>query len=217
MERRVRFSSNPCEEIKERCGIIELQAFRGNNSSYIVKELAILDMQTCVMYHYLFKPPFSFKKLNSKAKKTNRWLMRHFHHIDWYDGYTCLANLESIMYHYCNKFTRIYTRGLEKCNWIQLYTTASVFDVTVDKSFNYQIGDVCISTKSEEHGKRHCAINNAYRLAAFLQPKTFDRSGGGGERYKYEECEGTLHQYYSRLGQENTSQDGFTSIPTEIS
>lgn len=215
MEQRVTFSNN-INEVLERCGVIEFQAFRGNNNRYIVKELVILDMQTCVIYPFLFKPPFSFQKLNHKSKRTNRWLTKNFHHIAWDDGYTSLKDLESIMYHYCNKFTKLYTRGFEKRNWIQLYTTAPVFDVTVDKTFDYDVSDVCISTKSEEHSKWHCAIRNAYRLAAFLQTTSLS-SGEGNGGYKYEECYETLHQYYSRPRQEHTSQDGFTTISTNSS
>ena len=215
MERKVTFSSQ-VKEIKERSGIIEFQAFRGNNDKYIVKELVILDLQTYVIYTFLFKPPFSFNKLNSKSKRTNKWLTRNFHHIAWDDGYTSFKGLENIMYHYCSKFTKLYTRGLEKRNWIQLYTAKDVIDVKIDKLFDFEVDNVCILTKNDEHTRFQCAVKNAYRLAAYLQPSTME-SGGGRGRYKSEENEETYHEYYVRLQQENTYQDDFTEISADIS
>lgn len=207
LEGKVTFSTVPIE-IKERYGIIEFQAFRRNNNNYIVKELVILDLLTFMVYPFLFKPPCSFNKLNAKTRKTNKWLTQNFHHIDWNDGYTNLRDLQNIMYHFCSKFTRLYTRGLEKRNWIQQYSTTPVFDVKIDKTFKYEMNDVCILTKSEKHSHYQCAMVNAYRLASFLQPTALlcgGGSGGGIEGYKYGECEGTLHEYYSSHGQENTS------------
>ena len=194
----------------EKSGVIEFQAFRGNNDRYIVKELVILDLQTCVIYNFLFKPPFTFNNLNSKSKRTNNWLTRNLHHIGWNEGFTSFEEVESIMNHYCSKFARLYTKGLEKCNWIQLHTTTDVIDVKMDKCFEYEPNNMCILTKDEKHATSHCAVKNAYRLAAFLE------SGGGTGGYKSGESEGTHHQYYSRLQRDNTYQDGITEVSANI-
>lgn len=212
MEGRVTFSDK-VTEIKERSGIVDFQAFRGTKDEYIVKELVILDLKTYAIYPFLFKPPFPFNKLNSKCKRTNNWMVRYFHNIKWNEGFTSLKDLENIMFHYCSKFTKIYTRGLEKKNWIQLYTTSEVIDVKMDKTFDYEIDNICILTKNTKHAQLQCAIKNAYRLAAFLQLSTTD-SGGGNGGYIKEECEETYHQYYSRLREENTYEDGNTRVST---
>lgn len=204
MESKVTFHDK-VETIKERSCIIEFQAFRGNNDEYIVKELVILDLLTYVIYPFLFKPPFSFNKLNSKSKRTNKWIIKNFHHIGWREGHTDYKDLENIMYHYCSRFTKIYTRGLEKRNWIQLFTTKDVVEVKLDNTVDFEINNICILTKSEKHALSQCAIKNVYRLAAFL-------NGG----YKYGEEEETRHQYYSRLRQDNTSHDGFTGLSTSV-
>jgi hypothetical protein len=187
--------------------IIEFQAFRGNNKRYIIKELVILDLQTYVIYPFMFKPPVSFNKLNLKAKITNRWIAKNFHHIEWNEGFTSYKDLENIMFHFCQEFTKVYTKGLEKSNWIKLFTTGEVIEVKVDKSFDCGINNVCILSKNKQHRHLQCAVKNAYRLAAFLQstirntgvPKinTNDddggRSGGESEAYKYEGSVETYH------------------------
>lgn len=215
MEREVTWSSQICSQVKERSGIIEFQAFRGNNDRYIVKELIILDLQTYVIYNFLFKPPFPFNKLNSKSKRVNKWLTRNLHHIGWSEGYTGYEEVERIMNHYCSKFTRLYTTGLEKRNWIRLYTTKDVIDVKMDKCFEFVMGDICILTKNDKHAQSHCAVKNAYRLAAFLHPCLMEGGGGTGG-YKSGESEEVHHQYYSGLQRENTYQDGITEVSANI-
>jgi hypothetical protein len=207
MERKVTFTDHR-DEIKERCGIIEFQAFRVNNNKFIIKELVVLDLETFVIYPFLFKPPFPFNRLNQKWQKTNKWLMRNFHYTDWNEGFTSFKELENIMYHYCNKFTRLYTRGMEKRNLIQLYTSADVINVNIEKTFKLATDNVCILTKNDEHGRFQCAIKNAYRLAAFLCHTSVPSGGGNGE-YKTGEEEETRHEYYSRLQREHTFQNGF--------
>lgn len=177
MEGKVCF--NETEVIQENACVIEFQAFRGNKGEYIIKELVILDLLTCVVYPFLFEPPFSFSKLNAKSKKTNKWMIKNFHNIKWYEGFTSYTNLERVLYHFCNKFTKVYTRGQEKRNWIQMYTKNQVFDVKLDKSFEFdKCACICISVKNDQHKKSQCALKNAYRLAAFLH-SIKGMSGGG--------------------------------------
>lgn len=153
----------------EKSCIIEFQAFRSNKNRFIIKELVILDLLTCVAYPFTFMPPFSFRKLNSKARKTNKWISKNFHHIDWYDGFITYSNLHSIMYHFCKEFGKIYTRGSEKKTWIQQYTHCDVLDVTIDKTFPFQHQNVCFSSRNPKHAQSQCALQNAYHLAAFLE------------------------------------------------
>lgn len=216
MEGRVRFCEK-IEEINDKPCVIELQAFRGNKDEYIIKELVILDLLTCVVYSFLFKPPFPFKKLNAKAKKTNKWLVKNFHNIEWCEGFTSYKNLENIMYHFCNEFTTIYTKGIEKRDWIQMYTTCRVINVQMSKDDHFNtFENICISVKSKNHRKSQCALKNVYRLAAFLE-QTIETSGGGNGVYKYQEEPQTQHEYYSSLQDENTyitNEDGFSTVPT---
>ena len=172
--------------------VIEFHAFRGNDDKFIIKELVILDLLTFVVYPFMFEAPFSFNKLNAKAKTTNKWMSKYFHHIQWYEGYITYTNLHSIMFEFCSKYNLIYTRGLEKCNWIQRYTHDRVIDIHIDKDFKYQSANCCISVKNPKHGQTQCALHNAYRLAAYLNETCICGGGwwgvvgGGGGLYMSE-------------------------------
>ena len=106
MENTVHFRQTP-----DKSCIIEFQAFVGNRNEFIVKELVITDLNTNIMCYFLFKPPFSFKKLSGKAARTNKWLMKNYHHISWNEGFTEYKELDNIMYHYAQQYTIIYTKG----------------------------------------------------------------------------------------------------------
>lgn len=205
------------EELDVKPCVIDFQAFRNNDDRFIIKELVILDLLTFVAYPFTFEAPFSFNKLNAKAKITNKWITKHFHHIHWYEGFISYSNLHSIMFNFCNKYSHIYTRGLEKKKWIQTYTHGDVFNITIEKEFNINLGSICVAAKDLKHGQTNCALHNAYRLAAYLK-KTQEcgggsreqKCGGGSGAYKYEETTPLQHEYYSRLRRDNITEDTTT-------
>jgi len=162
MEKRVKFVD------QERSGVIEFQAFKDNNDKFIVKELAILDLSSRVLYHFLFKPPCSFNTLNSKARRTNRWVTNYFSRINWLDGFISYNKLDSIMYRFCSKFKTIYTNGEEKRAWIQMFTTSKVVNYPVSKEFLASKDVWCLAVANEKHANSNCAIKNAYRLAEYM-------------------------------------------------
>jgi len=162
MEKRVKFVD------QERSGVIEFQAFKDNNDKFIVKELAILDLSTNVLYHFLFKPPYSFNSLNSKARRTNRWVTNYFSRINWLDGFISYNKFDSIMYRFCSKFKTIYTNGEEKRAWIQMFTTSNVINYPISKDFLASKDVCCLAVANEKHANSNCAIKNAYRLSEYL-------------------------------------------------
>lgn len=196
------YFSDRVKIIEEKPCVIEFQAFRGNRNEYILKELVIMDLLTYVVYPFLFKPPFPFKKLNAKAKVTNKWIVKNFHHIDWNEGFIDYNEVDDVMYHFCTEFNRIYTKGLEKRNWIQKYSTANVVDVKIDKEFIPCYNNLCVLGKNKSHRLAQCALKNVYRLTSFLNTE-HNCSGGGESEYKYVDLAHTHHDYYSRLQRGN--------------
>lgn len=185
MARKVSFF-NKVEEFGENSCVIEFQAFRGNADEFIIKELVILDLQSGVTNYFLFKPPFSFKYLQKKAARTNKWLINYFHHIPWSDGYTEYNELDNVMYYYCDKYNTIYSTGSEKCKWINMYTSSRVCDYSAYKTKSVS-SSIYIGVKSEKHKHSNCAMANSYQLASALSsscesgnyPSRTSSSGGG--------------------------------------
>ena len=161
--------------------IVEFQSFIGNSNEFIVKELSILDLDTYVTWNFLFKPPYSFKRLNGKAARTNKWLIKNYHHIAWGEGFIEYTALEDIVKHYCSKFSIIHTTGHKKCAWLQQYTSAEVNIFPVcNKSTNINIGDgFCLSIRDERHATTKCALIKTYGILTDMG-KTNPQIGGEG-------------------------------------
>jgi len=164
MTRFVKFQNN----LEMKPGIIEFQSFRNSNKEFIIKELVILDVTTNALFYFLFKPPFSFHSLNVEARRTNRWLSQYFHHITWREGFISYNNLEDIMHNFCYKFSHVYTTGMEKCNWIKMYTTAIVKNCMLQKDYPIYQEQTCINIRNEKHKGSNCALRKAYRLYYYL-------------------------------------------------
>lgn len=223
MERAVSFKDN-VHIIEEHPCIVEFQAFIGNNNEFIIKELTFVDLVRGTTYYFLFKQPFPFSTLTKKAKTTNRWLMNNYHYIGWKEGFTRYKSVDDVMYHFCSKFNRFYTRGEEKRKWIQMYTSDPVINVLIDKGFKVEYHGSCLAVQDSKHNQSQCAMQNAYRLFTFLQ---YDECGGGngcgGESgcggdirgYKYEDMGPTMHEYYSNLRGVNNYSSSSSSISTE--
>ena len=206
MERKVRFSNNDRIINLKEC-VIEFQAFRNNNDRYIVKELVILDISTGISNYFLFKPPFALKSCNTKTYRTNKWLINHFHHITWEEGFTDYKEFDNIMYHYCQQFGKIYTTGVEKVKEIQMYTTSTVVDYDISNTTDYfHYSSICFGVKSDKHKFGNCALLKAYRIAASIFfSQTGSVGGGGRDGYIYESAPQTYHEYYSSLQGSNTA------------
>lgn len=194
--------------------VIEFQAFRGNNDRFIVKELVILDMLTQVAYPFLFEAPCSIRELTAKAKITNRWMTNYFHHIHWHEGFLPYNNIHKIMFHFCKQFTHIYTRGLEKKEWIQQYTNNEVSNIKVDKTFQFDCKYICVSVIDAKHKQSQCALHNAHYLASYLQQQQTEECGGGSGGYKSEEATCPEHHSYSTLSTDNiySSKDDISTV-----
>lgn len=164
--------------LSKKC-VIEFQAFRNNEDRFIIKELSFLDLSTNVVNYFLLKPPFPFKKLNSKSYKTNTWLTKYLHHIQWEEGFTHYKELESIMYHYCQQYDEIYTTGDEKAKWIRMFSTSDVTNITLKKDFATDLNCLCMGVKSSQHKTGNCALSRAYRVGRFIT------SGGGSSIYTH--------------------------------
>lgn len=192
--------------------IVEFQAFVDDSDDFIIKELAIMDLSTHVTHYFLFKPPHSFKLLRGRAARTNKWLMKHYHHIEWMEGFVDYSEVENIISHYCSKFTLIHTTGRKKAAWLQRFTSAQVNNFLLSKFILPDICDgFCLSIRDSKHSTSNCALLKIYKIL-FAMGKTSDQKDGGGmeERYIKESCCGAFHELYTNQRRGNTCKDGVT-------
>lgn len=173
MDRKVKFQNVP----NKQC-IIEFQSFWGNANEFIVKELVIHDLETNVVNYFLFKPPFPFKKLTAKAKRTNHWLTKKFHYISWDEGFTQYKELNNILFFYCQQYGTIYTTGEQKVKFIAQYTTNTVINYIISRNFVCDTGEgFCNSVQHYKHKLANCSLANTYRILASMQRIQNSRGG----------------------------------------
>lgn len=205
MAHHVRFQPTPFKQC-----IIEFQAFIGNSNEYILKELVIMDLDTNVVNYFLFKPPHSIKKLSFKAIKTNKWLTKNYHHINWNEGFTEYKEVDNVMYHYCSQYNTIYTTGLKKCQFIQQYTTNTVQNYKLNKLQEIDVGEgFCNSVKSTKHKTTNCSLVKAFKVITYLRNNV---NVGGDEPYIKEYCTMTTHELYAYSRPDNivVEENGFS-------
>ena len=177
--------------------IFEFQSFIGNSNEFIVKELCIVDIDTNIMAYFLFKPPYSFKRLSGKAVRTNKWLIKNYHHISCNEGFINYTELDNIVKHYCSKYSLIYTTGCKKANWIQQYTTTTVINFPLRRDFSESVCEgMCVTVQDVEHQTSNCALLKSYKLLCAMG-KT--ENSGGGNAYKSDTDTKTYHEFYSNL------------------
>jgi len=136
--------------------VVEFHGFKDNENRFVVKEFAIVgDFYQCQI---VFASPYSKFRLNSKMQRTARWLSHNFHRIDWDDG--VIPYDEQLIRTLCSIFPVIYTKGLEKANFLrQFHTDVREIDCTISCNDN----DCDISCVLPQHNdvNSKCALRSA--------------------------------------------------------
>lgn len=100
--------------------IIDFQAFKKPINDYVIKELAILDVNKGVTELYVFKPPFEWDLLPVKYKVENKWLETHYIDRKWSSGFVKYEELKNILKRLSDA-KRIFVKGDQKCKWLKRY------------------------------------------------------------------------------------------------
>lgn len=133
--------------------VVEFHGFKDNNNRFVVKELAVVGKS--FQSHIVFQPPYCFNNLNSKMRRTARWLSRHFHHIKWdEDG---IPYDEQIISSLCKPFSVIYTNGLEKVKFLEQFHH-DVREISWDRSDSCEVQ--CVLSKHNVPNVK-CALYSA--------------------------------------------------------
>lgn len=98
-------------------GVVDFQAFTDNSNRFIVKEFAIVSEH--IFIQIVFDAPYDLSNLNQKMQRSARWLSRHYHRIKWSEG--SVPYDEDLIRTMCKPFTTIYTKGLEKAQFLRQF------------------------------------------------------------------------------------------------
>lgn len=101
--------------------IVDVQGFKSEDNRFILKEIAILCNDQLQVF--LFKPPYPYYKLSETERLQVVWIERN-RRIKWNEGFISYSNHEDIITNILND-KYIYTKGLEKLDWIKKMTKNS--------------------------------------------------------------------------------------------
>lgn len=136
------------------CIFVDIQGFRGNDKSFVIKEIAIY--KSGVLSTNTFEPPYSYNSLENKYKKQSIWLYYNHHRLSWNEGYIPYSRVKDVIYkELVIKNIRdsiIYVKGEEKTKWLQ--------DICNVPAINIETLKNCPNLKSMENCPIKIELNN---------------------------------------------------------
>lgn len=100
--------------------VMDIQCFKGNENSLIIKEVTIIDVETSnLLLHHIVCPPFSRLSLSPAKLRESLWLTNYFHGLEWSQGdIPYHSMLDKIKVCLSNTST-VYVKGLQKQEFLQ--------------------------------------------------------------------------------------------------
>lgn len=159
---------------------MDIQGFKGEHNTCIIKELAIVSTDGQLFEFQLFQPPFKITELSESLQKQVRFLEKHFHGLYWNSGCQPYSKLKDILTHLNLKGT-VYVKGCEKETFVsQLLSRFPVKVVNVEELgcpnlgvLKKQLQSVSMKPCVANHNSRNCAYVNVH---AVLQWFKFERT-----------------------------------------
>lgn len=183
--------------------IIDFQAFKSTNNTYILKELAVISVHSTSVAHCIVKPPYSVDVLSEKKKREVKWLAEKFHGILWEDGYISQEDAIRLLKDFTKDADNLLIKGSERKKFVERVTGKQTQDLDllecpVAKKLSDSVAyPSCFyfshwSEKSYDKGRERevnpwnfaCSLKRVYKLRTwyktFLNPPSFQSDLGAG-------------------------------------
>lgn len=161
--------------------ILDVQCVLAADSSYLIKEMSVVDVDGGSCQHWIFKTPH--KMQNPKSRSVNKWLCRNYHRLSLDSGDVEYAEIEGILKSL--DFTCVYVKGEQKQKIIENYIPdVEVIDMQeLGCPPLYQLRDGC-NTKSPSSSQstrclyhknfdfKHCTFYNVLNLKKWFVNNT---------------------------------------------
>src|SRR5579859_3331801 len=109
--------------------VIEFSYFRGIDSDFIVKELAVCSPHDRRQQIYVFTQPYPESNLSLDMRNSNMLRRNHGVHYAWDEGDIPYFRLSTILLNVSSEFSKIAAYGIEKCNFLQRITGRVVINL----------------------------------------------------------------------------------------
>lgn len=155
--------------------IIEFEGFQLQPDSFIVKELAFFDVKYGYHGRWSFLAPHPWEQLSAKHRKTFSWLTHHCHGIQWDYGDLPYSALQLILTSLFVSYTDIYSKGLEKCKFLEKLCGRKILDLNdfkCPKIYDLKVKSI-LNCPSHESHFQHCALAKAAAYGSFIKEQFF--------------------------------------------
>lgn len=166
------------------CAVVDFEAFRGVAGEFVIKELAIVDLDHGLCRYVLFKSPYRRQRLNKKYRRVATWLEQHLHGISWSDGEVDYTLLPDVIRDVCDTYSIVFTKGLEKARFLRTFHN-TVIDLNelcapnYDYSTHGKLIQCSVSSHRLQDGHNKCvykcALNKAYFYVNWLRSRVTTR------------------------------------------
>lgn len=154
--------------------VIEFEGFQFQTDSSVIKELAFHSVDYGHHGCWTFLPPLPWGQLSNKNRKTFSWMTRYCHGLRWESGEISYTFLSLILTFLLSSHSNIYTKGLEKKNFLEKLSGRKVFDLNefdCPKISTFEKSP--LKCPSHKQSFKHCAVFKAYSYSSFIKEKVF--------------------------------------------
>jgi hypothetical protein len=147
---------------------VDFQGFFNNEDQIFIKEFAVYDAKTSKLRSCLFRPPFEWNLLNSKAARSNRWCSRCCIRLGWNSGDVNYEKINEVVKDYTTNYYVLITKGEEKVKLLQDILDRGVLnleDVQCPKIEDMPSSRLipCIYHKNDSIAR--CAVKNVINMS----------------------------------------------------
>lgn len=114
--------------------VVDFQAFKNNvNNKFILKELAIVALNSDVVVHCIIKPPTSYSSLDTEMQKRVDYLTAQYHGLKWDDGFINFPDAINLLRYTVNGAALVYIKGSERAKYLSKLLPHEIYVVDLDR------------------------------------------------------------------------------------
>lgn len=154
--------------------IVDLQGFKlHNNNTFICKEIAVVDIESCELRFETFRPPFPWTDLDEKSKKSARWLTKNHHNLEWCSGNIPYINFEVVIQGLLDtdEIEKVYVKGEEKKRWLECISHKKIINLEQFNCPSLKELHTPLQTEFCNLHINNCAVRNVNTLRKWFKNK----------------------------------------------
>jgi hypothetical protein len=155
---------------------LSISYLRGKSNEIVVKELGMVKLNSngsdSHAQCFMFEPPYGEWELPENIRKSNAYMTRKFHGINWSEGYIPYRQLASVIGQICNGELEIYAKGTEQTafftNWCFKFVT-DLDSLGCEKADAIALKPSLSCHHPHANRAKHCAMLKCLKYADWMK------------------------------------------------